>query len=247
MESDAQPWEGDSQITQEEAAPECFDVGDFNDLITIKPPNTSPGKKIKIEKKNTKTKLKAKVKKKVTPNFKKSILDDVCALNTLIQSCRRDPLVYSTSGQIFALKPKSKIETVYQCDINYRNKSLDQIDYLFNLAITNLYYLKKEGNISKVENICDILNEFICNAVKNQLVKTNKTIHVLKTIINIESEKIIHECVSLVFSLLKLADKYTNFKKIELALKTSKWIDLPSDYAKYTQKYISVSDGVDGP
>ena len=198
-------------------------------------PRTIPNKEKKriIKKKSVSIKKKHKAQ-----SLDKKIFKDPKTLHDEIQKFR-NPIVINSAKYIFCAKPQKQTgsEDIYSKDMVYRAKSIDQLDYLAKLLEVHMYFLRKLGIIVEIEKICDILNNFIYEHIKFCLISKNTVI--VEKVIDIEETGICSECISGVVALLKLSNKNHALKKIETCLVNSNWSSLPSDYAKYTEKYIS--------
>lgn len=205
------------------------DLRDISDLITI-----PQGDVASVEKKGKKSAIKKKTGGiKTKP---KSLL-----LHEEIHKYRNPFPHYPPKKNIFCSKLKKQKggKSIFSKDMEYRVKSIDQLDYLVKLGSAHMYFLRKLGIVIEIEKICDILNNFVHTHTVSELTSKNKNAAIMKTIIDIEEENICCECISLVSALLRLANKNSSFKKIEEWLAKSNWSELPSDYAKYIEKYMS--------
>ena len=245
-----------TNITTEKAS-ECFidDPGDLDDLFNFNETITQkqPVRKIKKDSTNFKKFKKPKnLKSKKAQKLKQSNLNtwfsrnkpsdlntESSILSPVLMACRRPSLGFSAQS-IFCASPKiDALEGVYGKDLFYRKRSLDQLDFLVKTGAMCFYYLKKQGYLQNTEEICDRINKFIYDEIKENLMLQNTVETLMHTVLDIEEKGLLHDCVSLVVGLLNLTTKKSGFQKIAEDLKKTKWDSLPSDYQRFTTENIT--------
>lgn len=159
--------------------------------------------------------------------------------NNMVMAYRKNPLNFGNQPVFYNQNKSQNSTSLFVKDNHYREKTLDQLDFLVKTSSLCFYYLKKQSYLKNIEEMCDKLNVFIYNKLKELLMKNN-TASLMHFVIDIEDENLITECISLVVGLFKLANKNPAFYKIELDLKKAKWLELPSDYQRYVLEYKQI-------
>ena len=164
-------------------------------------------------------------------------------MNKIISGLRRSPIFFRHPRiESHEYSIVSKEESVYSKDQKFRMRSIDQIEFLFRLGTNCSYYLKNLGYFIYIDELLDKLNKCVYLQTKSSFLNTKITDRsILLKIINIECEDILQECITLVLALYKLQEKTPLFQQVRNDLLNGYWLEVPSDYAKYIDKYVNIN------